>query len=86
MAGRRVGHRRTTSTNPRAETAPATRPGRAGGAGWWEGAPYEGMGDDEAVNRYGQVAGEVDPDTYLKFARDARLDRGSAAGVWPMAM
>jgi hypothetical protein len=36
-----------------------------------QGAPYEGISDDEAVNRYGQVAGEVDPDTYRESARDA---------------
>jgi hypothetical protein len=36
-----------------------------------QGAPYEGISDDDAVNRYGQVAGEVDPDTYRESARDA---------------
>jgi hypothetical protein len=36
-----------------------------------QGAPYEGISEDEAVNRYGQVAGEVDPDTYRESARDA---------------
>lgn len=36
-----------------------------------QGAPYDGIGDDEAVHRYGQVAGEVDPDTYRDSARDA---------------
>lgn len=36
-----------------------------------QGAPYDGISDDEAVNRYGQVAGEVDPDTYRDSARDA---------------
>ena len=35
------------------------------------GSPYEGISDDDAVNRYGQVAGEVDPDTYRESARDA---------------
>jgi hypothetical protein len=36
-----------------------------------EGAPYDGISDDEAVSRYGQVAGEVDPATYRDSARDA---------------
>ena len=36
-----------------------------------QGAPYDGISDDEAVSRYGQVAGEVDPDTYRDSARDA---------------
>ena len=36
-----------------------------------QGAPYEGISDDEAVNRYGQVTAEVDPDTYRESARDA---------------
>ena len=35
------------------------------------GSPYEGISDDDAVNRYGQVAGEVDPDTYRESTRDA---------------
>ena len=36
-----------------------------------QGAPYDGISDDEAVSRYGQVAGEVDPATYQDSARDA---------------
>ena len=37
-----------------------------------QGAPYDGISDDEeAVSRYGQVAGEVDPTTYRDSARDA---------------
>ena len=36
-----------------------------------QGAPYEGISDDEAVNHYGQVAAEVDPGTYRDSARDA---------------
>jgi hypothetical protein len=36
-----------------------------------QGAPYDGISDDEAVSRYGQVAGEVDPATYRDSARDA---------------
>ena len=36
-----------------------------------QGAPYEGISDGEAVDRYGQVAGEVDPGTYRDSARDA---------------
>ena len=36
-----------------------------------QGAPYDGTSDDEAVSRYGQVAGEVDPATYRDSARDA---------------
>lgn len=40
-----------------------------------QGAPYEGTSDDDAVNRYGQVAVEVDPDTYRESARDAFANR-----------
>ena len=36
-----------------------------------QGAPHEGVSDEETVSRYGQVAGEVDPNTYQASARDA---------------
>jgi hypothetical protein len=36
-----------------------------------QGAPYDGISDDEAVSRCGQVAGEVDPATYRDSAREA---------------
>lgn len=36
-----------------------------------QGAPYDGISDDEAGQRYSEVAGEVDPDTYQASARDA---------------
>ena len=49
-----------------------------------QGAPHEGISDDEAASRYGQVAGEVDPGTYQDSARDALAnmipqDRGQYA-------
>ncbi len=41
-----------------------------------QGHPHEGYDDDEVAQRYGQVAGEVDDDTYYQSARDSygRLD------------
>ena len=41
-----------------------------------QGHPHEGYDDDEVAARYGQVAGEVDDDTYFQAARDSygRLD------------
>jgi hypothetical protein len=36
-----------------------------------QGAPYEGISDQEAGQRYSEVAGEVDPQTYQDSARDA---------------
>ncbi|RBY82493.1 hypothetical protein DQ238_04180 [Geodermatophilus sp. TF02-6] len=36
-----------------------------------QGAPYDGISDEEAGQRYSEVAGEVDPQTYQDSARDA---------------
>lgn len=36
-----------------------------------QGEPHDGIGDEETAQRYGQIAGEVDPDTYQQSARDA---------------
>ncbi len=36
-----------------------------------QGPPYEGISDEEAGQRYTEVAGEVDPQTYQDSARDA---------------
>ena len=36
-----------------------------------QGAPYDGISDQEAGQRYSEVAGEVDPQTYQNSARDA---------------
>lgn len=36
-----------------------------------QGAPHEGFDDQEAGQRYGQVAGEADPETYQSSAQDA---------------
>lgn len=36
-----------------------------------QGQPQDGISDDETATRYGEVAGEVDPDTYQQSARDA---------------
>lgn len=41
-----------------------------------QGAPYDGISDEEAAGRYGQVAGEVDRDTYRQSARDALANMG----------
>jgi hypothetical protein len=41
-----------------------------------QGAPYDGISDDEVGQRYGEVAGEVDPDTYQASARDALGNMG----------
>ena len=45
------------------------------------GAPHDGISDDEAVSRYGQVVGEVDPATCQDSARDgAGMKAGSSRG------
>ena len=36
-----------------------------------QGAPHEGIDEGETAQRYGQVAGEVDPGTYQQSAQDA---------------
>ncbi len=36
-----------------------------------QGAPYDGISDEEAGQRYTEIAGEVDPQTYQASARDA---------------
>jgi hypothetical protein len=50
-----------------------------------QGAPYDGISDEEAGQRYSEVAGEVDPQTYQDSARDAfgnmaPEERGQFAG------
>ena len=50
-----------------------------------QGAPYDGISDEEAGQRYDEVAGEVDPQTYQASARDAfgnmaPEERGQFAG------
>jgi hypothetical protein len=41
-----------------------------------QGPPYEGISDDEAGQRYSEVAGEVDQQTYQDSARDALTNLG----------
>lgn len=36
-----------------------------------QGAPHEGIDDEETVQRYGQVAAEVDPTTYQQSAQES---------------
>ena len=36
-----------------------------------QGQPHEGYDDDEVANRYTEVAGQVDPDTYRSSAQQA---------------
>ncbi|MDP9393798.1 MAG: hypothetical protein M3Q27_05835 [Actinomycetota bacterium] len=36
-----------------------------------QGAPYDGIGDDEALERYRQVDSEIDDDTYHSAARES---------------
>lgn len=40
-----------------------------------QGAPHEGIGEQETVQRHGQVAGQVDPGTYQQSAQEAMLPR-----------
>ena len=44
-----------------------------------QGAPHEGLDDQETYDRYNEVAGEIDPDTYESSARDSfsRMDPDS---------
>lgn len=41
-----------------------------------QGPPHEGFSDEEAGQRYSEVAGEVDPQTYQDSARDALTNLG----------
>jgi hypothetical protein len=36
-----------------------------------QGAPHEGIDEQEAAQRYGQVAGEIDPSTYQQSAQES---------------
>jgi len=44
-----------------------------------QGAPHEGLDDQETLDRYNDVAGEVDPDTYESAAQESfsRMDPDS---------
>lgn len=41
-----------------------------------QGSPADGIDDEETAERYGQVAGEIDPDTYHQSAREALGNMG----------